>query len=588
MTVKDRVIEWLGAVSLTDLEARTGRAYEAGFYDGNDDPASGDFKAGGMGYKRLSDNYIREGKIDFRRALETAWSLWQKSPIAKRVLAMKRDHIIGRNAMPKTNDEKLKPILEAFWEQNKLKSRSSEFTIQLFGFGEQCFPAFVRESDGRVLIGYIDPANITEVKKHPDNALEDWAIIVERDAEKRVYRIIREDEDYVDDSEATESKNGGKLVMWEQATLQPWEEKLLKDCGRDEYDGSCFYAKVNAVSNQSRGMSDLLQVGDWLDQADEVLFALGDREGFAGYFSFDVTLKRANDARVKQRAKEIRANAPEKGSVNVHNENEEWQLHAPNLNQSGSIESFRAILGLILGGMGFPVHWYGFGDDANRATALAQADPTTRSLEHDQGIVKNLFLSMCRFVADQAEIAGSYTAGDDTEITLDLPEISSKDLGQLTTSINQLTVALISASDVGWLSQETAAIAFAKMMGEIGIEVNALDELGQIADDEEADELAYVASTNGQLQKMIADTPAVETPSPNGKATPENVMEKGLNGAQITSVLQVLDNLKGDLLPSTVATELLIAVGIQADRANRMVNDMVKMPAPDVSADGER
>jgi len=504
MAIKDRVIEWLGAVSITDLEARTGRAYEAGYYDGNDDPASGDLQKGGFGYKRLSDNYIREGKIDFRRALETAWALWQKSPIAKRVLAMKRDHIIGHNAAPDSNDEDLKPILDAFWKTNKLQARSSEFTMQLFGFGEQCYPAFVRESDGRVLIGYIDPTNIKEVKKHPDNALEDWAIIVERNTEKRVYRIIREDDDYVDEDAATEAKNSGKLVTWEQATLEPWEAEMLKDYGRDEYDGSCFYAKVNSVSNQDRGMSDLLQVGDWLDQADEVLFALGDREGFAGYFSFDVTLARANDDVVKQRAKALRSNPPEKGSVNVHNENEIWNMWAPNLNQSGSIESFRAILGLILGGMGFPVHWYGFGDDANRATALAQADPTTKSLEHDQYTIKTLFMNMCQFVADQAEIAGNYTPEEDAEITLSLPEITTKDISMISASINQLTAALISASGAGWVSTETAAEVFAKIMGELGVEISAADELEQIAGEEEKKELDFTASSNGQLQKMLA------------------------------------------------------------------------------------
>jgi hypothetical protein len=509
MGLRERITEWLGAVSAADLSQRMNEAYEQGFYDGNDDPASGDLKKGGMGYKRLSDNYIRQGKIDFRRALETAWSLWQKSPIAKRVLVMKRDHIIGHNAKPDTDDEKLLPILNDFWDSNKLRSRSSEITMQLFGFGEQCLPAFVRESDGRVLLGYIDPGNIVEVKKHPDNALEDWAVIVEKGSpqEKLVYRIIREDEEYVDENEASESPNRGKLVTWQQATLQPWETELLKDVGLDEYTGSCFYAKVNAVSNQSRGMSDLLQVGDWLDQADEVLFSLGDREAYAGYFSFDVTLNNASEDVLKKRSNELRKNPPEKGSVNVHNEAETWEIFAPDLHQGGSIDSFRAILGLILGGMGFPVHWYGFGDDANRATAIAQASPTTKSLEHDQNIVKNLFVSMCQFAADQAEIAGSFKADEDLEITLSLPEITTKDISLITTSMNQLTASLISATDVGWISKETAATAYAKMLGELGIEVNAQDELKQAADDEEEAELAVTASNNGRLQKMLAGEP---------------------------------------------------------------------------------
>ncbi len=510
MGLKDRAVEWLGAVNANDFDKRINEAYEQGFYDGNDDPASGDIAKGGFGYKTLSDKYVRDGKIDFRRALETAWSLWQKSPIAKRVLAMKRDHIIGHNTEPDTDDKKLLPILKDFWESNKLRSRSSEFTIQLFGFGEQCFPAFVRESDGRVLLGYIDPASITKVVKHPDNSLEDWAVVVEKGSPqvKLVYRIIREDEDFVDEDEVNASGNQGKLVTWQQATRQPWEAELLKDSGLDEYTGSCFYTKVNAVSNQSRGMSDLLQVGDWLDQADEVLFSLGDREQMAGYFSFDVMLTGGADAdKVEERAKALRKNPPAKGSVNVHNDSEIWEMFAPNLHQTGSIESFRAILGLILGGMGFPVHWYGFGDDANRATATVQAEPTVKSLEHDQNIVKNLFISMCQFAADQAEIGGIYKADEDTEITLNLPEITTKDISRITTSINQLVMGLLAAADAGWISKETAATAFAKLVEELGIELNVQDELKQAEKEVEEDELDVAASDNGRLEKMLVGEP---------------------------------------------------------------------------------
>ena len=284
---------------------------------------------------------------------------------------------------------------------------------------------------------------------------------------------------------------------------------MLGDNGRPEYDGSCFYAKVNAVSNQDRGMSDLLQVGDWLDQADDVLFSLGEREQYAGYFSFDVTLTNADPEKIAERTAALRSNPPEKGSVNVHNDAEVWNMWSPNLQQGGSIDSFRAILGLILGGMGFPVHWYGFGDDANRATAVAQATPTTKSLEHDQQIVKNLFVSMLQFAADQAEIAGIYTPDDDTQIKLDLPEITTKDLTVITASMAQLTASLISAAAEGWITKETAATTFAKHLGEYGVEISAVDEIELAADEQEQNELDTIAAQNGQLQQML-------TPEPDG------------------------------------------------------------------------
>lgn len=532
MGIRDRVLEFFGGVNNNEIADIRNRSFEAGYYDGyadgNDDPATSVFKAGGQGYKRLSDKYIREGRIDFVRALETAWTLLQKSPVAKRVLTLKRDHIIGHNAQPDSNDEKLLEILNEFWTGNRLDKRASEFTMQLFGFGEQCYPAFVRKSDGRVRLGYIDPVNIEKIIKHPENALEDWAVCVKKSTvgtyydQKMVYRIIREDEDYADEELAQESQYRGKLVTNEQATIQPWETEMLRQYyGKTEYDGACFYAKVNAVSNQDRGMSDLLQVGDWIDQADEVLFQLGDREGFAGYFSFDVTLTNADESKVRSRSAELRNSPPEKGSVNVHNDAEIWQMHAPELHQSGSVESFRAILGLILGGMGFPVHWYGYGDDANRATAMAQGDPTVKSLEHDQGIVEDMFLSMLQFAADQAEIAGTYTAPDDLEITLSLPEVSTKDMSRIAASMQALVVGLTNAQDNQWITHETAATAFAKIMAEFDIQYDVQAELEQIEKEGEQAELDRVAQMNGQLQQILQGQQQMAQGEMGGNGRPE-------------------------------------------------------------------
>jgi hypothetical protein len=65
----------------------------------------------------------------------------------------------------------------------------------------------------------------------------------------------------------------------------------------------------------------------------------------------------------------------------------------------------------------------------------------------------------------------------------------------------------MSASDAGWISKETAAEAFAKMLGELGIELNVLDELKQAEKEKDEAELDIVASDNGRLQKMIMGEP---------------------------------------------------------------------------------
>jgi len=526
MGLRERVLEAVGIPTAQQIGEQVKEAYISGYNDGNDDPAQGDFKKGGLGYKKLSDNYVRSGKIDFTQAITVAWELWQKSPIAKRVLAMKRDHIIGHSAEPSASNDDLQMLLDDFWDSNKMDKRASEFTMQLFGFGEQCFPAFVRESDGRVLLGYIDPQSIVSIVKNPDNTMEDYAVVCEKynadgsySTEKRVYRIIREAEDYSDGDTVTSTQYEGKLVTWEQATLQDWEMEVLAKYDRPEYDGSCFYTKVNSVSNQSRGMSDLLQVGDWIDQADDVLFALADREQYAGYFSFDVTATGLDPDAIRTRSNEIRMNPPRKGSVNVHNEHEIWELFSPDLHQSGSIETFRAILGLILGGMGFPVHWYGYGDDANRATATVQANPTEKSLEHDQGVVRDMFLKMCQFVADQAEIANNYTAQDDDEIKLNLPEVSTRDFGVLAASVQGMTVALSNMVAEGWITNDKAAEINAKMLAEFDVKIDVTEELAQAERDGRQDDLDAMARQNGQLQQAMAMAGIKANGDNNGQPT---------------------------------------------------------------------
>jgi hypothetical protein len=515
MGLRERVLEAAGIPTAEDVQERVDKAFERGFFEAfstspNDDPAQGDFRAGGLGYRKMSDRYVREGKIDFGKAVEVAWRLWQKSPVAKRVLNMKRDHIIGHAATPSADDDDLQEILDEFWLGNKLDDRASQFTGQLFGFGEQIFPAFVREADGRVRLGYIDPQSVEMVIKHPENTMEDWAVVAQKQergaytTEKLVYRIIREDEDFTDGEAVTPASNDGKLVTWQQATLQDWEAAILSEYDRTEYDGSCFYYKVNSVSNQSRGMSDLLQVGDWIEQADTVLFSLADRERMASYFVFDVTVD-GDDELVRRRSDYYRLNQPKSGSVIVHNQSEIVTMTTPDLKQTGSIETFRAVLGLILGGMGFPVHWFGYGDDANRATATVQADPTSKSLEHDQGLVRDMFLQMCQFAADQAEIAGSWTPdADGYDITLQLPEVQSRDLSRVTTSMQAATISLINAMDAGWITQDTAAEVFAKLLGELDIQVDPAAEVEEAAKADEEADLDMVNRTNGQLQQAMA------------------------------------------------------------------------------------
>jgi len=520
-TIGERFVQWLGGATQADIDERVSRSYEAGFYDGNDgndDPQSGTTAEGGLGYRDASAGQGAQAAISPDEAYRIAWTLWQSNPVAKRITKIKRDYIIKRGVRPTATDEALQGILNDLWERNKMGVRASEFAMQLFALGEQCFPAFVRDSDGRVTLAYFGPDQIETVIADPDNAMEFYAVVLKAQSSgkhewvksygQRVYRIVRK---------ADGGDNDGRLLTAKQTEaaklIAPWEIAMLKQYGLTEYSGDVLFYRVNAVSNQARGQSDLLPLADWLDQEDETLFALAEREQFAGYFSHDVKLTGADPAKVLARAAELRKSGPpKKGSINLHNDQEEWTLNSADIGQSGSIDSYKALLTHILGGAGFPQSWYGYGDETNRATAQAQADPTRRSLEHEQGIVHDMLMGFCLFARDQAIISGAYSAKEiaamlEAEIDIPMPEMTTRDIGRIAAALTSLVSALMIAVEVGLMPPEHAVAVLYKAVDELGLELEQ-PEAGdlEIPDEQPGEEspgeLANVEAWRRALARM--------------------------------------------------------------------------------------
>lgn len=510
MALIDRVFAVLGGVSEQAASVRATRAYESGFNDrGEDEPISGTVKR--QGYKSLTRGAIREmGGLGHDELLNTVWTLYLSNPVAARAMKLKRDYILGRGIQPQTEDEKLQVIIDDFLTDNKLDSRLKKFILQLHLLGSQIYPVFVRESDGRVRLGYIDPSQVERIITHPDNVMEKWAVIIKESQsadkwlamqEKRVYRIVRQQDDVVNGEQVQRGQHHGKYVTAEQAELEPWEAVMLNEFGLTQYTGTCFYFSVNELSNQERGISDLLQEADWLDQLDACLFALADRENMADYFAFDLEVD-GDEAKVRERAAYFRNNPPKKGSVYAHNTKEKLAMMRPDLKQAGSIEASRTLLRFALGGLGLPEHWYAYGNETNRATAEAQGTPTFRSMEADQDNTRDLILEVLYFVRDQAIIAGA-SVNAEGEIKLSMPEMTTRDLGSTAQSLQQVSQALIAVGSLDLMTRETMARVWAKFIEAAGVEYDPIEELKEVDKEQEEDELNQADQINQAWQNKL-------------------------------------------------------------------------------------
>jgi hypothetical protein len=507
-------LNYLDLTTKEQSDTRANRAYESGTFDslsGNDDPQQGAIAAGGFGYRAEG----QKGKRDFSamthdQIIGTVWDAYQSNGIAERAIEFRMAAILGRDTQPETPDENLQEILDQFWNRNLSNNHNlKRFVIAHSLFGELILPVFVRKADGRVLLGYIDPGDVEEkgIIFHPENNLERWAVVLKQrqnEKKRKCYRIIREDEGTIYQDVVIPPQYPGKLITWQQATLEDWEIAFLKEKGLTEYSGSCFYFDKNNLANQPRGFSDLLQSVDWMDANDEVLFSLAEREQFANYFSWLVKLTGASPEVVKQRASELRTSPPMgKGQANVHNDSEEWEFVTSDLKQSATIATAQATKKQALEGLNQPITWHNEMDTSNRATAERADNPTNRHLQHEQADMVEWILFICRFVADQAEIVGFYKPEDENEITIQVPEIVKGDVVEISNAFSQTVNALlVTWLDLKVIDREITSQVVSKLIAEYGVQYNPAEILDRI--DEQVEQAAMDTQTG--INQFLSDT----------------------------------------------------------------------------------
>ena len=161
----------------------------------------------------------------------------------------------------------------------------------------------------------------------------------------------------------------------------------------------------------------------------------------------------------------------------------EWSMQFPDIKAAASTEAARAVFGMAWGGLGYPESWYTRGDETNRATAAAQGDPTWKSLQQKQDEVQTFIEWILEFVRDQAMIAGKYRPAEsaETDITLVMPEMTTKDTGQISAALSSLILALQAARDAAWMTDTEAAQVLSKLVAELGvdIDVSRVEELAE-------------------------------------------------------------------------------------------------------------
>lgn len=441
-------------------------------------------------YRRITGNRRDLNPVAQDRAREVSLYLWRQNPMARRLVEMMVDFVVGDGITVGALDETVAEVLDEFWTDphTRWDERHPEFVREQILSGELAFRVNEAEAGGRVRMGFIDPVRIADVRKDPEDAL-------------------------VDDILLLRPRDGG---------MQPEPVQLVRfddvtDPGTPSYPGDAIYTAINRPLSAHRGTPDLLALADWVDGYDQILWNIVDRSAFQNAFVWDVTLDGADSAVVDAWVRDHGA-APKPGTIRAHNEKETWDAVSPDLGADQIEPVSRLVKNFILGGAGVPEGWFADGDSTNRATLSEQGDPTYRMLQRRQREVKGWLTLILDVVVDRAIRAGRLPKGVDRTVIVDIPEPSSKDIAKLSTALGQIATALMNAVAEKQISRESARKVFLSMVSMLGIELDPDEEADRI-EEEQAQQAEEDAA---QRQAEVAALTAMGLPGGPGATSPQN------------------------------------------------------------------
>jgi hypothetical protein len=228
----------------------------------------------------------------------------------------------------------------------------------------------------------------------------------------------------------------------------------------------CVHFAINKVSNAKRGKSDLATILPWLRRYKDWLMYRTRINKYKAAFLWEITMSGADRRTIEAKMQEY-AQAPEPGSVIVHNDAEKWAPVQP-LIDAGDVEADgRAMKLMVAMGAGIPEHYLADGQNSNRATASEMSLPTVKKYKRRQDYFGYVLKRIIGRVIEEKQSRGMLPLGVDTSVTISFPDIETDDNLMLGQAGYYLSQALQSAQGNGWVTEEQTARLF---LGAIGVE----------------------------------------------------------------------------------------------------------------------
>lgn len=392
---------------------------------------------GGPFYKNL---YYYQ---DYIRMHSVAFNAFHHDPIAKAGIRMTRDFVLGRGFRVDSDNKGAMALWHAFMKANDLETQISQFCEEESVYGEHFFwklPSketkitYQLKAGDKPPVGIIprvrlvDPSNIVEIVTYPE------------DITRKLFYVWLAPTQYQMYTQGV-GENAGKVTT------------ALKFIYRQIPADQFLHYKLNAVSNEKRGRSDLFPILGYLkrlrDSVNYNMVALQKQAAWAIDTTIDGNQKDINAYADSQKAL---GTVTQAGSEFIHSKAVTRTFLSNVAGRTGSSDVFEWCLSMIAAGFQIPVSYFGthHSGSQTRASAIVGTEPVAKKFEmrqyHMEIVIKDLWEYLMQCFAISA----------DCEVTF--PEIITQDRS---TKLKDLALAELQ----NWISPKRAAEIAAKELG---------------------------------------------------------------------------------------------------------------------------
>lgn len=370
-----------------------------------------------------------------------AFYAYNHDPIAKAAVQIMRDFVLGRGWRVDCDDPNALALWRAFEEANDLYNLVQSFVTELSVYGESFF-WYLPNNETKIAykvqpgqeppkgilprVRLIDPSVIWEIVTYPEDITR---VLYYQWVAPTQYQIYT-------------GSDKGKPVSGSKFIYQQIPPEQV-----DHY-------KVNVVSNEKRGRSDLFPVLGYLKRLrDSVNYSILALQKAAAW-AIDTEID-GNQTDIDSYISQQQAAGPisPPGSEFIHNTKiKRTYIANEGGAKGGSSQAFEWCLSMICAGLGIPQQYFGthISGGSNRASAIVATEPVAKRFEMRQLLVENALKKMAkRLFAD---------FGIKAEIEVTFPEIVTQDR---TAKLKDLALA----KEENWISQQRSAEIAAKELG---------------------------------------------------------------------------------------------------------------------------